>query len=156
MMNARIGFLSAAVIAVSAAAAFAPAAAHGENVAIANDSVDQIFSRHAAYAGHPEGLVLKYRFKPAPPKASPKPAPSAAPDGPTFPDRVETTYRRGALYRTVTEHGGVTDQTGFTGRAFWSADYNGYTVVAYENAARFRLTDNLIEADLLDPAGLVA
>jgi predicted aspartyl protease len=150
MMNARIRFLSAAVIAASAAVAVLPATAHGESVAIANDSVDQIFSRHAAYAGHPEGLVLKYRFKPPAPKASPKPTPSAGPDEPTFPDRFETTYRRGALYRTVTEAGGVTQQSGFTGRSFWSANYNGYTVVAYENAARFRLTGNLIEADQLD------
>lgn len=150
MMNRRLRSAAVAVITASAAVSFAPRAAHGESAAIASDSVAQIFSRHAAYVGHPEGLVLKYRFKPAAPKSTPKPEPSAAPDDPKFPEPAETTYRRGALYRTVVETAGITDQLGFTGRAFWSANYNGYTAVSYENAARFRFTSNVIEADLLD------
>jgi Aspartyl protease len=150
-MKHRLTFAAAAVvIAASACLSFAPRAAHAESVAVANDSVAQILSRHAAYVGHPAGLVTKYRFKPAPPKASPKPAASTAPDEPTFPERLETTYRRGAVYRSVSEFAGVTEQEGFTGRAFWSADYNGYTVVAYENAARARLTENVIDGNLLD------
>jgi predicted aspartyl protease len=138
----------AASVAVCATLAFLSLATR-ESPAITTDAAAAIFGRHAAYVGHPDGLVLRYRFKPEPPKSTP--VPKESPEaGPTFPDPSTTTYRRGALYRTVSEFSGVTGQSGFTGRAFWSANYNGYTAVNYEGAARRRLTENLIDADLLD------
>jgi predicted aspartyl protease len=129
-------FASAAALAAGLAPLAAPSA---------NDDVAAITARHAAYAGQPPGLVLTYRYVP---KATP--APSAAPSaGASDSSRTLTKYRRGGLYRDVVERSGISTQDGFTGRAFWSSNANGYTVVNYENAARRMLTENLVDADLL-------
>lgn len=114
------------------------------------DDASAIVAKHAAYVGQPQGLVLTYRYT-ATPKATPAPTPTpkAGEENPVFPPRSVTTYRRGELYREVITGGGVTQQQGFTGRAFWAANINGYSVVEYEQAARRRYTSNLIDGDLL-------
>ncbi len=136
-MSSRVS----SVAAVAASLAMLPVAAFSADDAAA------VLSRHAAYAGQPPGLVLTYRYAVT---AKPAPAPSAAPSESTsFPAPARTIYRRGALYREVVEYSGVSEQEGFTGRAFWSANKNGYTVVDLEDEARALLTNNLIEGDLL-------
>jgi predicted aspartyl protease len=136
--------LCAAVVAAFFALGYPPAAA------VAADDAAAVLARHAAYVGQPQGLALTYRYTPA---SSARSAPSApTPKGspaPSFPPAVQTIYRRGALYREIYEHGGVSSQDGFTGRAFWSANENGYTVVDLENRAREMLTANVIDGDLL-------
>jgi predicted aspartyl protease len=118
--------------------------------ALADDS-SALVAKHAAYVGHPNGTVLTYRITRTgsgdkQPAATPAPdAKDYAPDTPS----TETTYRRGQQYRLVSAHGGVTEQEGFTGRAFWLANHNGYTRIAYEDAARQMLTANVIDADAL-------
>lgn len=141
--------LSRLFIAVSAAAFAASALplGHAAAAATVNSEVAGIFAKHAAYVGQPQGLVLTYTSKRT--AKAPAPRTTPAPGDPTFPAASSVTYRRGALYREVQTGAGVTEQEGFTGRAFWSANYNGFTVVDYENAARRRLTTNIIEGDLL-------
>ncbi len=119
----------------------------GATAAAATNDVAAIFAKHAAYVGQPQGLVLTYRAKRS--AKAPVPKSTPAPDDSAFGARRETTYRRGALYRQVDEFAGVSEQEGFTGRAFWSSNVNGFTVVDYENAARRMLTANVIEGDQL-------
>ncbi len=146
----QIRLLSATAAALFLALPPLSLAAHGETAAISTDAATAILSRHAAFVGHPDGLVVTYRYKrSAKARPLPSPRPGSESDGPTFPAASVTTYRRGALYRDVTEHSGVTEQEGFTGRAFWSANFNGYTVINYEYAARRLLTANLVDGDLL-------
>jgi len=114
--------------------------------ALTNDAA-AIIAKHEAYVGHPEGLVTTYRFKVSP--NAPKPRSTPAPDEPKEQPFTATTYRRGLLYREVDEFSGVTAQEGFTGRALWSSNENGYTVINYENAARRLYTSNVIDADAL-------
>jgi predicted aspartyl protease len=130
------------------AAAFVIAALVPLTAEALTDDASAVLAKHASYVGQPQGVVLTYRYK-ATPKTTPAPTPTPKVDEPTFPPPSVTTYRRGALYRQVSEFGGVTEQEGFTGRAFWSANFNGYTVLNYEDAARQLLTANLIEGDLL-------
>jgi predicted aspartyl protease len=133
--------LSRVSIVMSAAAfvaALFPAAASAAGDASA------IIAKHTSYVGQPQGLVLTYRYegKTATTPAA-KPAKSADADAaPTV-----TTYRRGAVYRRV--GGSDSSESGFTGRAFWAANENGYTVVEYEDAARRRLTANIVTGNLL-------
>ncbi|MBV8750452.1 MAG: aspartyl protease family protein [Candidatus Eremiobacteraeota bacterium] len=138
-------FLSAAV----AALALLPHAVH----AVTTNDAAAIIAQHATYVGAPQGLVLTYRYVPdvkASPTPRPAPSASASPE-PAWP-RTRTIYRRGALYHEVREASGIHEEEGFTGRAFWSSDEHGYTVVDLEDAARNLLTDNLVEADLLSGA----
>jgi predicted aspartyl protease len=114
----------------------------------------EVMARHAAYVGNPPGLVLRYRWER---DASATPPPTPPPDeadiprgGP--PDTV--IYRRGALYHRVVPYNGYTRESGFTGRAFWSADENGYTVVLLEDQGRLALTENAIESGQLGDAAL--
>ncbi len=132
-----------------AAVLFASAAAPAAAAAPADDSA-AVLARHAAYVGRPQGLVLTYRYE-----AASAPAPAATGE-PAFPAAAETVYRRGALYRTVDTFSGVSEQEGFTGRAFWSANQNGYTVVERDAAARLRLTEYVIDGDMLGVAGVEA
>jgi predicted aspartyl protease len=141
----RIRAVSAAV-AASLGLSLAPGAGRAEMLAVASPGAAAIIDRHMAYVGHPDGLVLTYRFEPPAPKSTPQPKANAEPE-PAFPSTV-TTYRRGALYRTLTARRGISLQDGFTGRAFWSANQNGYTVVNYEVAARRMLTENIIDGNL--------
>ena len=121
----------------------------GSVAGVANDSTAAILSKHAAYVGRPQGLVLTYRYTPSPKAtAAPTPAPAASPE-PSYPPYTLTIYRRGALYRQLSQFSGITRQEGFTGRAFWSANMNGFTVINYEKAARRLLTANEIDGDLL-------
>jgi hypothetical protein len=125
-------------------AAFLVAALHPIPADALADDASAIVAKHAAYVGHADGLALTYRFS-----AKATPPPSAKGDDVASAAPAETTYRRGALYRTVSERSGSAPQRGFTGRAFWLANHNGYTVIAYEDAARSLLTKNLVEGDLL-------
>ena len=135
--------MSVAVLAVAALGSLpAPALA---------DDAAAIVAKHDAYAGHADGTVLTYRA--VAPKATPTPSAKAAAAAkagaaPSEPSGF-TTYRRGAVYRQLgaTKPGAV--QQGFTGRAFWLANQNGYTVVVYENDARLMLTENVIDAGVL-------
>ncbi len=102
------------------------------------DDASAIIAKHAAYVGHADGLVLVYRLAAS--------GPSAPKDAVV---EVDTTYRRGALYRTVAQHNGVSEQEGFTGRALWSSDENGYTVLDLEDTGRELYTLNLIDASAL-------
>ena len=122
---------------------------HPAAAATVTNEATAIFAKHAAYVGQPQGLVLTYRAK-ATAKA-PVPKTTPAPGEPPPFARSSTTYRRGQLYRSVDEFGGVTEQEGFTGRAFWSSNVNGFTVIDYEDAARRMLTANVIDGDLLGP-----
>ncbi len=115
---------------------------------VTNDAA-AIFAKHAAYVGQPQGLVLTYRAKRTAKAPVPKTTPAPGDSG--FAAEQTTTYRRGALYRQVDEFAGVSEQEGFTGRAFWSANVNGFTVIDYENAARRMLTGNVIDGDQLGP-----
>lgn len=139
--------LSAAVFAVLFFVSVPPPAAQ------AADDAAAVLSRHLAYVGQPQGLVLTYRVERSSSKATPAPAARGS-EGPSYPPATSTTYRRGALYHEVEEYGGVHGEAGFTGRAFWSSNENGYTVVELEDAGRRRLTANVVEGDLL--AGDVA
>jgi hypothetical protein len=84
--NART--TAAALAAAVVVCAAAPATARDDTVAVNAGTVGVIFGRHAAFVGHPEGLVLTYRLKRGTPKApAPKATPTPAPDEPTFPDQ---------------------------------------------------------------------
>lgn len=101
-------------------------------------------------------MVLRYRYE-RDAKATPPPTPS--PDEADIPksDPPEfTVYRRGALYREVNSHTSPWAQEGFTGRAFWHSDDNGYTVVLYDDAARTAVTDNALDSGLLAGANVTS
>ncbi len=142
-MHTRV--MSAAV-AASVALSLVPGAARSETSAVSAPAAS-VVAMHAAYVGHPEGVVTTYRY--FPPEKAPAPRSTPAPDEPKIEPTQLTTYRRGALYRDVYRGSGVTSQAGFTGRAFWTANENGYTAVAYELSARRRLTTNLVDSDQL-------
>jgi Aspartyl protease len=145
MPFARVSItMSAAALAVAAVCSL-PAAA------LADDAAG-ILAKHDAYAGHADGVVLTFRA--AGPKATPAPAAKTA--GPA--DKADkapseqsgfTVYRRGAVYRQLGSRNRAAVQQGFTGRAFWLANQNGYTVVAYENDARTMLTENVVDEGVL-------
>jgi hypothetical protein len=120
--------LSAAAVAACLAASLQPPSVR------AADDAAAIIAKHAAYVGHPDGVVLTYHLG-----ASGAASKDAVAE-------IRTTYRRGALYRTVYQHDGVSEQDGFTGRAFWSSDENGYTVLDLEDSGRMMYTENLVEA----------
>jgi hypothetical protein len=141
MPSFRVSIVMSAAALVLAAVPPLPAAALA-------DDASAILAKHATYVGHPDGLALTYTFTEKAP-ATPAKAPAAKDDVPPSGPATDTTYRRGALYRDVYAGNGVTRQEGFTGRAFWSANHNGYTVVAYEDAARAMLTANLVAGDQL-------
>lgn len=144
MRNRALFTMLAAVLLVPAAQPLAAAAA---------DDAAAVLARHAAYVGQPPGLVLTYRYESA---GTPTAAPAATGEDAAFPAPLQTSYRRGPLHRDVTSFSGVTQQNGFTGRAFWSANENGYTVVERDDTARYRLTENLVDGDLLSTAGVEA
>jgi predicted aspartyl protease len=141
-MNIRVLRTAAIIAAAAFVAVVRPLPAHSADDAAA------LLAKHAAYVGQPKGLALTYRYERTAP-ATPDPAATAAPAAARPYARTTTTYRRGALYREVYDRSGVTSEAGFTGRAFWSANHNGYTVVNLEDAARSSLTANLIDGDLL-------
>jgi len=115
-----------------------------------------VMAHHARYVGNPAGLVLRYRWER---EASATPPPTPPPDEADIPKSgaPETLiYRRGALYHELGSSNGYSSESGFTGRAFWSADDNGYTVVLLEDQARFALTDNALDSDQLGNAALLS
>ena len=119
--------------------------------ALTNDAA-AIIAKHEAYVGHPQGLVLTYRYtRTATTPAASKDQPKDDSSAPTV-----TTFRRGAVYHRIGDEEGDSTENGFTGRAFWASNENGYTVVEYEDAARNRLTRNVVKGDLLTdvPASL--
>ncbi len=122
--------------------------------AAAQDDAAAVMARHAAYVGAPQGLVLRYRFER---DASATPRPSPSPDEADIPKSgpPETvTYRRGALFRQLGSGNGNSTESGFTGRAFWEADDNGYTVLLLEDQGRRALTENALDSDQLAGATL--
>jgi len=112
--------------------------------ALTNDAA-AIVAKHEAYVGHPPGLVLTYRYL----RATATPAASKDQSGDASSAPSLTTFRRGAVYHRLGDLTGNSVENGFTGRAFWASNENGYTVVEYEDAARNRLTRNLVTGDLL-------
>lgn len=121
---------------------------HGAAVAAA------VLARHAAYVGHPAGVVLRYRWER---DATASPPPTPRPDEADIPksEPPETViYRRGALYHELGSTDGNSGESGFTGRAFWSSDSNGYTVVLLEDQGRRALTENALDSDELAGATL--
>jgi hypothetical protein len=118
--------------------------------AAAADAAHDALARHAAYVGHPDALVSTYRLAP-PPKATPAPAPSPG-TGPTFEPAEEVTYRRGLQYHEIDRGEGVSTESGFDGRAYWTSNENRYTVTAHEDAERRAITENAVAADAFDDA----
>ena len=110
-----------------------------------------IIAKHASYVGHPQGLMLTYRYV----RAASTSGASKDQSSNASPPSV-TIFRRGAVYHRVGDDTGDSSESGFTGRAFWASNENGYTVVEYEDAARNRLTRNIVSGDLLTdvPAGV--
>ena len=115
-----------------------------------------VLARHASYVGSPPGVVLRYRWER---DATATPPPTPGPDEADIPksSAPETViYRRGALYHELRSTNGSTRESGFTGRAFWSADDNGYTVLLLEDQGRLALTENALDSDQLADATLEA
>jgi predicted aspartyl protease len=133
-----ICFTAAALVTAVVAS---PAAADGARDALA---------RHAAYAGHPDGVVLTYRTAAAA-KASASPGPSDA-AGPErdFGPSEQTTYRHGLFYHEIDRGQGVSTESGFDGRAYWASNENRYTVALYEEAQRRAITANAVDAGAFD------
>lgn len=138
----------ASVLVAALASAAVPSAAGAADVA--RDAL----ARHAAYVGHAGSFVTTYRFV-REPKTSPSPAATAAPSAatePTYEPAETTTYRRGMLYHDVTRAEGVSNEAGFDGHAYWTANENRYSVNTLEDAARRAITGNAIDAEALDSA----
>jgi predicted aspartyl protease len=124
------------------------------SLAVQATGAGAVWARHAAYVGSPAGVVLRYRWERA---ASATPPPTPGPDEADIPksDAPETViYRRGALYHELGSTNGNSSESGFTGRAFWSADANGYTVLLLEDEGRQALTENALDSAQLGDAKL--
>jgi Aspartyl protease len=98
----------------------------------------ELLAKHADYVGRPAGVVLTYRSDAQPAAAADGAAPAEPPQ--------ETTYRRAAAYRSVWRGRGVSLESGFDRRAYWTSNENGYVVTASGEAARRRLTQNIVDA----------
>ena len=133
---------------LAAAAAFAlvtlaplPAAA---------DAARDALARHAAFVGHPDSVVATYRYVSAA-SASAAPAPPPATNSePVYVLADLTTYRRGLLYHEVDRSQGVSTESGFDGRAYWTSNENRYSALVVDDAARRAVTSNVIDADAFD------
>ncbi|HEY0383474.1 MAG TPA: retropepsin-like aspartic protease [Candidatus Elarobacter sp.] len=127
------------------------AAAVGPSAAVAADGGRDALARHAAYVGHADSIVSTYRV--VPPKASPAPSASpaaAATAAPVFEPGEETAYRRGLAYHQIDRGQGVSTESGFDGRAYWTSNENRYRVVLHEDAARRAITANAVDANAFD------
>lgn len=135
-------FRRVSLAAVAAVLVLAPAAGS----AFPGGGARALLAKHAAYVGSPDALVVSYRAEPAR-----TPAPTATPaPGPSYPPAEDVTYRRGALYHEIWRGEGVSVESGFNGRAYWSSNENRYTVIALEDAARQRITQNAIDTGRFD------
>ena len=122
----------------------------GAAPARAADAARDALARHAAYVGHAPSLVSTYRFVPdAKASPSPSPSPGSSPE-PDFGPAEQTTYRRGLLYHQIDRSQGVSAESGFDGRVYWTANENRYSVVVLEDAARQAITSNALDADTFD------
>jgi hypothetical protein len=119
------------------ALAFAVAAPSGPIHAAAG--ARELLAKHLDYVGRPTGLVLTYRSDAQPAATSDASAPGADPP-------QEVTYRRAAAYRTAWRGRGVSLESGFDRRSYWTSNENGYVVSAHGEAARRRLTQNVVDA----------
>jgi len=134
------------VIIATGAAACVLLAPHVARAALSTDAAHAALARHAAYVGHADDVVTTYRLVP-----TPAPSPAANPD-PTFPPAEQTTYRRGLLYHEVDRSEGVSTESGFDGRAYWTSNENRNTVALFEDAQRRAITTNAVDADTFDEA----
>jgi len=132
---------------VMAAAAFALAAAVPSPAAA--DSARDALARHAAFVGHPDSMVLAYRVVAAA-KPSPSPVPAEGSPEPDFGPSEQTTYRRGLTYHEVDRTQGVSTESGFDGRVYWTSNENRYTVTLFEEAQRRAVTSNAVDAGAFD------
>ena len=141
------------VIMTAAVASCALLAVHAARAAVAAPAADaahDALARHAAYVGHAEGMTLTYRLVPAA-KASPVPAQADVSRGePSFGPAEDTTYRRGLAYHEIDRAEGVSTESGFDGRAYWTSNENRYTVQLFEDAQRRAITSNAVDAGTFD------
>jgi len=137
----RVVIAAAAAACVLGAVTPSPAAA---------DSAHDALAGHAAYVGHPDSVVVTYRVVS---RATPSPGPSAATSPePNFDAAEETTYRRGLTYHEIDRSEGVSTESGFDGRAYWTSNENRHTVALFEDAQRRAITVNAVDAGAFDDA----
>lgn len=139
---------------LAVAALLAIVAVPHPSLAVQDNGATVVMARHASYVGNPAGVVLHYRWER---EASATPPPTPRPDEADIPKSEPpevVIYRRGALYRELGSSNGAAAERGFTGRAFWEADENGYTVVLLEDQGRLSLTENALDSDQLANATL--
>jgi predicted aspartyl protease len=128
-------------------------ATHAARPAAAADTA-AIFAKHKSYMGWAfgDGTLKSVRTTVVSEAAAPAPTPQpgATPDPLGLPHTKQIEMRRELLYRSITERYALeVASEGFTGSVFWNANDNGQTVTVRGNAARYRLTTNLIDAEAM-------
>jgi len=127
-------------VSIAAVAALALCGTAGMAIhASAADDLRALLAKHADYVGKPQGAVLTYRVE------SPQAAPASVPHADLGPAQ-EKTYRRAGLFHTIRRAEGVSFESGFDRRAYWTSNPNGYTVTERGEAARRAITRNAVDA----------
>jgi hypothetical protein len=113
-----------------------------------------LLAKHRAYLGWTfgDGTLTSWRsetrYKPS---STATPEPNRTPDAEATPGRglVVTTLRRGMQFRETASRGEIVnvDDTGFTGRVFWSARLNNFTVTVLRDRARMMFTENMLDSE---------